>query len=132
MKGVILALFSVLLTSAAQLSMGYAMAALPPVAHFFDFLNALWPVQLETALLLAGLSGYLASMFFWYLALHHLALSKAYALLSLSYILVWSASLILPGVHGVFSFRSLLGVLSIIAGVLFIFLPAQKNKTHAE
>ena len=93
MKGILLTLVSVLLTSAAQLAMGYAMAVLPPVSQFYAFIGALWPVHLETTLLLAGLAGYLASMFFWYLALHHLALSKAYALLSLSYILVWSASL---------------------------------------
>jgi undecaprenyl phosphate-alpha-L-ara4N flippase subunit ArnF len=127
MKGVLLTLVSVLLTSAAQLAMGYAMTALPPVSQFYAFIGALWPVHLETTLLLAGLAGYLASMFFWYLALHHLALSKAYALLSLSYILVWSASLILPGMHGIFSVRSLIGVLVIIAGVLVIFLPAHQR-----
>lgn len=126
MKGILLTLVSVLLTSAAQLAMGYAMAALPPVSQFYAFIGALWPVHLET-MLLAGLAGYLASMFFWYLALHHLALSKAYALLSLSYILVWSASLILPGMRGVFSVQSLTGVLIIIAGVLVIFLPAHKK-----
>ena len=127
MKGVLLTLVSVLLTSAAQLAMGYAMTALPPVSQFYAFIGALWPVHLETTLLLAGLAGYLASMFFWYLALHHLALSKAYALLSLSYILVWSASLIVPGKHGIFSVRSLIGVLVIIAGVLVIFLPAHQR-----
>jgi len=121
MKGVLLTLVSVLLTSAAQLAMGYAMTALPPVSQFYAFIGALWPVHL------AGLAGYLASMFFWYLALHHLALSKAYALLSLSYILVWSASLIVPGMHGIFSVRSLIGVLVIIAGVLVIFLPAHQR-----
>ena len=36
--------------------------------------------------LLLGLTGYVASMGCWYLALHRMALSKAYALLSLSYI----------------------------------------------
>ncbi len=127
MKGILLTLVSVLLTSAAQLAMGYAMAALPPVSQFYAFIGALWPVHLETTLLLAGLAGYLASMFFWYLALHNLALSKAYTLLSLSYILVWSASLILPGMHGAFSVQSLIGVLIIIAGVLVIFLPAHKK-----
>jgi hypothetical protein len=41
--------------------------------------------------------GYVASMGCWYLALHRMALSKAYALLSLSYILVWGAAILLPG-----------------------------------
>jgi undecaprenyl phosphate-alpha-L-ara4N flippase subunit ArnF len=121
--GIILALVSVLLTSAAQLAMGYAMSSLPPVSDYVAFAHALWPVHLETTLLLAGLAGYLASMFVWYLALHRLALSKAYALLSLSYVLVWLASLLLPGFHGVFSWQSLAGVLIIMSGVWVIFVP---------
>lgn len=124
--GIILALMSVLLTSAAQLALGYAMATLPPVSQAADFIHALWPVRLETALLLAGLTGYLTSMWVWYLALHRLALSKAYALLSLSYVLVWLASLLLPGFHEPFSWQSLTGVLIITSGVLVIFAPAGK------
>lgn len=127
MKGVALALISVLLTSAAQLSMGFAMSSLPPVSQYMAFASALWPVHLETALLLAGLMGYLASMYVWYLALHRLALSKAYALLSLSYVLVWVASITLPGWQGAFSLKALLGVLCIMAGLMFIFLPAQRK-----
>lgn len=121
--GIILALLSVLLTSAAQLAMGYAMSSLPPVSEYVAFAHALWPVHLQTTLLLAGLAGYLASMFAWYLALHRLALSKAYALLSLSYVLVWLASLLLPGFHGLFSWQSLVGVLIIMSGVWVIFVP---------
>ena len=127
MTGVVLALISVLLTSAAQLAMGFAMSSLPPVSEYMAFARALWPVHLETALLLAGLAGYLASMFVWYLALHRLALSKAYALLSLSYVLVWLASLLLPGFHGVFSWQSLVGVLMIMSGVWVIFVPGNTS-----
>lgn len=47
----------------------------------------------------------------WYFALHQLPLAKAYALLSLSYILVWAAAIWLPGWHEPFHWRSLLGVL---------------------
>lgn len=68
-----------------------------------------------------GLLGYLLSMVCWYFALHRLPLSKAYALLSLSYILVWAA-IWLPGWHEPFYWQSLLGV-AIIAGVLTIFWP---------
>lgn len=67
--------------------------------------------------------GYLLSVFCWHNALHHLALSKAYALLSLSYVLVWVASIILPGWQGTFSLKALLGVLCIMAGLMFIFCP---------
>lgn len=127
MKGVALALISVLLTSAAQLAMGFAMSSLPPVSQYMAFASALWPVHLETTLLLAGLMGYLASMYVWYLALHRLALSKAYALLSLSYVLVWLASLLLPGFHAVFSWQSLMGVMVIMSGVWVIFVPGNTS-----
>ena len=50
--------------------------------------------------------GYVASMGCWYLALHRMALSKAYALLSLSYILVWGAAILLPGWGESFSWQA--------------------------
>ncbi len=43
---------------------------------------------LDARILLLGLLGYLLSVFCWYKTLHKLALSKAYALLSMSYVLV--------------------------------------------
>ena len=63
------------------------------------------------------------------LALHQLALSKAYALLSLSYVLVWLASLLLPGFQGVFSWPSLAGVLIIMSGVWVIFVPGNDRES---
>jgi undecaprenyl phosphate-alpha-L-ara4N flippase subunit ArnF len=128
--GIVLALFSVLLTSAAQLALGYAMASLPPVSEFAAFVGALWPVHPQSALLLAGFAGYLASVYVWYLALRRLALSKAYALLSLSYVLVWLASLLLPGFHAIFSWPSLAGVLLIMSGVLVIFVPGNTSSSR--
>ncbi|ECV4233300.1 TPA: 4-amino-4-deoxy-L-arabinose-phosphoundecaprenol flippase subunit ArnF, partial [Salmonella enterica] len=78
-----------------------------------------------TLALFAGLAGYLVSVFCWQKTLHTLALSKAYALLSLSYVLVWVASMLLPGLQGAFSLKAMLGVLCIMAGVMLIFLPAR-------
>ncbi|MDU7187541.1 MAG: 4-amino-4-deoxy-L-arabinose-phospho-UDP flippase, partial [Klebsiella sp.] len=49
-----------------------------------------------------------------------------YALLSLSYILVWAAAIWLPGWHEPFHWQSLLGVLLIVAGVLTIFWPVKR------
>lgn len=69
-----------------------------------------------TTALFAGLAGYLVSVFCWHKTLHTLALSKAYALLSLSYVLVWVASMLLPGLQGAFSLKAMLGVLCIMAG----------------
>lgn len=123
MKGALWALCSVLLVSAAQLLLRSAMQALPSVGEAFAFLQALWHFSSGTGALLLGLTGYVASMGCWYLALHRMALSKAYALLSLSYILVWGAAILLPGWDEHFSWRGLAGVGLIILGVLVIFLP---------
>lgn len=123
MKGVRWALLSVLLVSVAQLLLRYAMTKLPPVDFSGAFVLVALQSQKALLILLAGLLGYVASMACWYFALHRLALSKAYALLSLSYILVWAAAIWLPGWHEPFSLRGGLGVLMIMAGVLVIFLP---------
>ncbi|HDS9459205.1 TPA: 4-amino-4-deoxy-L-arabinose-phospho-UDP flippase [Enterobacter asburiae] len=123
MKGAFWALCSVLLVSAAQLLLRSAMQALPSVNDIPVFISALWHFSYGTGALLLGLIGYVASMGCWYLALHRMALSKAYALLSLSYILVWGAAILLPGWGERFSWHGLVGVGFIILGVLVIFLP---------
>ena len=101
MKGAFWALCSVLLVSAAQLLLREAMQALPPVSELLTFISALWHVSSGTGALLLGLMGYVASMGCWYLALHRMALSKAYALLSLSYIPVSYTHLTLPTICSV-------------------------------
>lgn len=125
--GLLWGLCSVIITSAAQLSLGFAMTQLPPMQHLRAFVNALLNAEAGALILVAGLAGYLLSMICWHKALHHLALSKAYALLSLSYVLVWVASMILPGWQGSFSITALLGVLCIMAGLMIIFVPAQQK-----
>lgn len=127
MKGLHWALLSVLLVSGAQLLLRDGMLSLPPLTDLRAFLLALLHGQTGTLALLLGLMGYVASMGCWYLALHRMALSKAYALLSLSYILVWAAAIWLPGWHEPFTLRGAFGVGLIVAGVLVIFLPA-RNK----
>ena len=127
MKGTFWALCSVALVSIAQLLLRYAMVTLPPVGEDFSFLIALWHFAPGTGALMLGLMGYVASMGCWYLALHRLALSKAYALLSLSYILVWGAAILLPGWGETFSWHGLAGVGFIILGVLTIFLPTRRR-----
>ena len=128
MKGAFWALCSVLLVSAAQLLLRDAMQALPPVSEILTFISALWHVSSGTGALLLGLMGYVASMGCWYLALHRMALSKAYALLSLSYILVWAAAIVLPGWGEHFSWHGLVGVGFIMLGVLTIFRPARRQQ----
>ena len=117
MKGAFWALCSVLLVSAAQLLLRDAMQALPPVSDVLALISALWHFSSGTGALLLGLMGYVASMGCWYLALHRMALSKAYALLSLSYILVWAAAIVLPGWGEHFSWHGLVGVGFIMLGI---------------
>ena len=87
-KGLGLALASTLLVSAAQLALRWGMARLPlPM----DWLTAWQAHTLDAAALASVCSGILAyalSMLCWLGALQHLPLSRAYALLSISYALV--------------------------------------------
>ena len=92
------------------------------------FIAALLAFGLDARILLLGLLGYLLSVFCWYKTLHKLALSKAYALLSMSYVLVWIASMVLPGWEGTFSLKALLGVACIMSGLMLIFLPTTKQR----
>lgn len=119
--GIFWGLCSVIITSAAQLSLGFAMDNLPPMLQPQQFISAVFSLSVGAFALYAGLAGYLLSVICWHKALHQLALSKAYALLSLSYVLVWVASMILPGWQGIFSAKALAGVLCIMAGLLTIF-----------
>jgi len=128
-KGVFWALCSVVLVSAAQLLLRHAMLMLPPVSDIFAFISSLWHFSSGTGALMLGLMGYVASMGCWYLALHRMALSKAYALLSLSYILVWGAAIVLPGWGERFSWHGLAGVGFIILGVLTIFRPTRRQRS---
>lgn len=93
--GVMWGLISVAIASLAQLSLGFAMMRLPSIAHPLAFISGLGAFNAATLALFAGLAGYLVSVFCWHKTLHTLALSKAYALLSLSYVLVWVASMLL-------------------------------------
>lgn len=123
--GVMWGLISVAIASLAQLSLGFAMMRLPSIAHPLAFISGLGALNAATLALFTGLAGYLVCRLLLEKKKHTLALSKAYALLSLSYVLVWVASMLLPGLQGAFSLKAMLGVLCIMAGVMLIFLPAR-------
>lgn len=116
--GVFWALCSVLLVSIAQLLMRYAMQQIPPGS-----LAALFSGPGPVMILACGVGGYLASMGCWFMALRRIPLSRAYSLLSLSYVLVWGAALLLPGFGEHFSRSAAAGVVLIVAGVIVIFSP---------
>lgn len=114
--GYLWALASVLLVTGAQLALKQAMSQLPALQQLIAFLQALLHNPHASVLLAGGLLGYILSMACWYLALRKLALSKAYSLLSLSYVLVWLAA----GWHEGYSLRGFVGLLAIILGVLLV------------
>jgi len=60
----------------------------------------------------------------WFLALRRIALSKAYPLLSLSYVLVWIAAIWL---HESYSVGKMIGVAVIFIGLLMVCIPARKR-----
>ncbi|UDQ81398.1 4-amino-4-deoxy-L-arabinose-phospho-UDP flippase [Erwinia rhapontici] len=124
--GLLYAFCSVLLISAAQLMMKWAMVQLPAIDQLALFSAALLSLSLPTLVLSGGLLAYALSMMCWLLALQRLPLSRVYPLLSLSYLLVWTAALWLPGMNEVFLWGKLVGAVLILAGLLLIFWPGKK------
>lgn len=127
--GLLWALMSVALVSAAQLTLRTAMTTLPSAEQPWVLVLHLLHFGDGTLALLLGLLGYVASMACWFFALKRLPLAKAYALLSLSYMVVWLAAIWLPGWHEPFSWRGLLGVVVIVAGVITIFWPNKPSSS---
>ena len=125
--GYIPAICSVLLVSFAQVAMKYAMSRFPASAGIVDIIRDLAGHPADAGWLLAGLAGYALSMGCWFLALKRLPLSKAYALLSLSYIIVWAAAVTLGFRGERFSLTTLAGILSVICGVILVCMPPAKR-----
>lgn len=121
------ALMSVLLVSGAQLIMKWAMVELPLVNRPYELIAAVITLTPGAIALLAGLFAYVCSMGCWFLALRRMALSKAYPLLSLSYVMVWAAAIWLPWLHESFSMGKLVGVCVIFIGLLFVCIPDKKR-----
>ncbi|QCR38640.1 4-amino-4-deoxy-L-arabinose-phosphoundecaprenol flippase subunit ArnF [Nissabacter sp. SGAir0207] len=126
MRGYCWAICSVLLVTASQLALRGAASQL----HAFT-LSALAAMSIPLLLLLVtGLAGYLLSMICWMTALRHLPLSRAYPVLSLSYILVWGFALVLPLNHERFQWGSLPGVVMIVVGVYLIVKSPNEAKQN--
>ena len=124
--GWLFALCSVLLVSGAQLLMKWAMIQLPAFSQPLDLLSALLSFSTPVLALFTGLFAYALSMLCWLLALRRLPLSQAYPLLSLSYLLVWGAALLIPALNEHFLWGKLAGGVVILAGLLCIFWPDKK------
>jgi undecaprenyl phosphate-alpha-L-ara4N flippase subunit ArnF len=119
-RGITFALGSVLLVSAAQLSMRWSMSRLP---HPDQWLTALGNGSVDLAavgVVMAAILAYALSMLCWLLALRDLPLGRAYSLLSISYALVYLLAASLPVFNEHFSLAKSLGVALVILGVITI------------
>ena len=125
--GYVWALMSVLLVTCAQLMMKWAMMSLPPIDRPRELFSAFWGISPGAEILVIGLLAYVCSMACWFMALRRVALSKAYPLLSLSYVLVWAAAIWLPWLHERFSAGKLVGVGVIFIGLLLVCIPDKKR-----
>lgn len=129
--GTILALISVLLVCLAQISLRFTMLHLPDMTQVALFVKILVSNSKITYLFWGGILSYGLSMIFWFHALRRVPLGKAYALLSLSYVIVWLCAMVLPGLYESFSWQSLAGASCIVLGVLCIHLPWRSTAPQA-
>ncbi|GGB12661.1 4-amino-4-deoxy-L-arabinose-phosphoundecaprenol flippase subunit ArnF [Agarivorans gilvus] len=133
-RSIALALLSVAFISLAQLSMKWGMSQLNEQfptwlslwqqQAYSHLVSHYWPYYLSV---IGGLSCYASSMFCWVIALKRLALSIAYPLLSLSYVVVYLAAVSLPWIGESFSWSKALGVLLILIGI-YLVIPRATGK----
>jgi len=119
-QGIGFALASVGLVSSAQLGMRWSMTRLPQPEQWLAALSA-GSVDLSAlAVVGAAIFAYALSMLCWLAALRDLPLGRAYALLSISYALVYLLAASLPLFNEAFSFTKSLGVALVMLGVITI------------
>lgn len=119
-RGIIFALGSVLLVSAAQLSMRWSMSRLPRPDQWLTALSNGSVDLSAVGVVMAAIFAYALSMLCWLLALRDLPLGRAYSLLSISYALVYLLAASLPLFNEHFSLAKSLGVALVILGVITI------------
>lgn len=116
-RGITFALGSVLLVSAAQLAMRWSMTRLPAPEHWLHIDSLDWRALF---VVIAAIFAYALSMLCWLAALRDVPLGRAYALLSISYALVYLLAASLPLFNESFSFSKSLGVALVMLGVITI------------
>lgn len=117
---------SLVLVTMAQLAMKVGMTCLPAFSMLWvwlqegQWLHALTQSWQALSLVGAGILAYGVSMWCWLNALRHLPLSRAYPLLSLSYVTVYVAAILTPALHEVFHAQHMVGIAAILLGVALI------------
>ncbi|WP_414501630.1 4-amino-4-deoxy-L-arabinose-phosphoundecaprenol flippase subunit ArnF [Zymobacter sp. IVIA_5232.4 C2] len=116
---------SIVLVTLAQLGMKIGMSHLPNLMAIWSDVQALavnvllgyWP---WLALIGGGILAYGISMWCWLNALRYLPLSRAYPLLSISYVTVYAVAVVTPILHEAFKVQHLIGIAMILIGVVVI------------
>lgn len=116
-RGYQLAMASVALVTVAQLAMKWGMTRLPALDARWLHIATGPPVGGPLLCLVLGVLCYLLSLLCWLQALARLPLNQAYPLLSLSYALVFIASIGLPGFRESYTLTQVLGVVLVSFGV---------------
>lgn len=122
-----LALFCVVLASAAQLSLKLGVSHLPSPARAGLLLTMQGADREAIALLAFGLACYGLSMLLWVRVLMRLPLSVAYPLLSISYVLVYLVATSWPVWGETATTARSAGIGLILVGVLLVSLPAKQE-----
>ena len=116
---------SIVLVTLAQVGMKVGMSHLPDAMVLWDSIHTLalstlygyWP---WLVLIGSGIMTYGVSMWCWLNALKHLPLSRAYPLLSISYVTVYAVAVVTPLLHEAFKVQHLAGICMIVLGVAVI------------
>ncbi|MFS1537949.1 MAG: 4-amino-4-deoxy-L-arabinose-phosphoundecaprenol flippase subunit ArnF [Candidatus Phlomobacter fragariae] len=122
MKGYFWGIGSVILITLAQLCLKAGVTILPELKLNYQWMDVNWLFENFQAfgLIFVGLIGYVLSMVCWLLALRFLALSKAYPLISLSYVLVYLLAVTFPWFNESATLVQFVGVVFILLGIWII------------
>jgi len=118
----LLLLSSIILTATAQLLMKTGMMGLGELSYNWQFVEQLLYSEslISLFIVFSGLACYGLSMIAWIGVLTRIDLSIAYPFLSISYILVYLAALLLPWLNESFSLLRFSGIIFISIGLILI------------
>ncbi|MGP1947700.1 MAG: 4-amino-4-deoxy-L-arabinose-phosphoundecaprenol flippase subunit ArnF [Arsenophonus sp. NC-PG7-MAG3] len=125
MKGYFWGIGSVIFITLAQLYLKAGVTILHSFKLNHQWMDVNWLFKnLSTfGLIFIGLIGYALSMVCWLFSLRFLALSKAYSLISLSYVLVYLFAITLPWFNESTTLIKFIGLVFILLGIWIISRP---------
>ena len=127
-----LILFSVLLTSCAQLMFRYSVQGLhlPGSISIDGMISSLISITgVEFLILSLGILFYLTSMISWLFALTRFDVSLAYPMMSISYVLVFVGGVAIPVLNESASMSKIMGIGLIVLGVSVISINEKRGSS---